>query len=678
MEVMLGHATCRPNATDLSPRIASWRVSVALAVLLVLGGAPAFSEEAPPPARPELTELSLAELANIRVTSVSKRPEERFQSAAAIYVITSDEIRRSPARTIPQLLRSVPGVDVARVDASQWAIGIRGFTSTLSRAMLVLIDGRSVYNPLFAGTYWDVQDVLLDDIERIEIIRGPGGSLWGANAVNGIINIITRSAKDTAGGIVAGGGGKEETGFGSGRYGAALGAGGHYRVWGKYFDRDAEFHAVGDAYDAWHMYRGGFRADWDLRSSATLTMQGMLYGGHAGRRTTFAAYDPPYARTVQGDDDLGGGHLYSKWTKPVREGSELSVQAYYDRTHRNEPNFREDRDTFDLDAQYQTRLPGRQQIVAGLGYRFSDSRTGGPPTVAFEPPKRADALYSAFVEDSIEVVPDRVQLTLGSKLERNDYSGFEWQPSARLGWSPRADHFFWGAVSRTVRTPSRLDRDLAVTVATSASAPVFIRVLGTPTFESERAVVYEAGYRFRLGDRALLDLAAFHNHYPNLSSIEPGAPLREPGRQVIPFQIANGLDAKVSGAELSADLRPSARWRLRGGYALLDMTLRPRPGSRDTTSSSAARGNPRHEVTASSSWTLPRGLLVDAWYRWISPRPSRSVGAYSEIDARVTWRRGTHLELAAAGLNLLHAHHAEFDPAVEIERSIYGEAKWRW
>jgi iron complex outermembrane receptor protein len=674
----LGHATRRPNAADPSPQIASWRVSLAVAVLL-LCGAPAFSEETPPPpAKPELTELSLAELANIRVTSVSKRPEERFQSAAAVYVITSDEIRRSPARTIPQLLRSVPGVDVARVDASQWAIGVRGFTSTLSRAMLVLIDGRSVYSPLFAGTYWDVQDVLLEDVERIEIIRGPGGSLWGANAVNGVINIITRSAKDTAGGIVSGGGGKEETGFGSGRYGGALGAGGHYRVWGKYFDRDAEFHATGDAYDAWHMYRGGFRADWDLRSSAALTVQGMLYGGHAGRLTTFAAYDPPFVRTVQGDDDLGGGHVYSKWTRPLGGGSELSVQAYYDRTHRNEPNFREDRDTFDLDAQYQARLPGRQQIVAGLGYRFSDSRTGGPPTVAFEPPKRGDALYSAFVEDSIEVVPDRVRLTLGSKLERNDYSGFEWQPSVRLGWSPRADHFAWGAVSRTVRTPSRLERDLALTAASNASAPIFFRVLGTPAFEAERAVVYEAGYRFRLGGRALLDLAAFHNHYPNLSSIEPGAPFREPGRQVIPFQFANGLDGKVSGAELSADLRASARWRLRGGYAFLDMNLRPKPGSRDTTSSSAARGNPRHEVTASSSWTLPRGLLVDAWYRWIGQRPSRSVAAYSEIDARVAWRMGTHLELAAAGLNLLHAHHAEFGGAIEIERSIYGEAKWRW
>jgi iron complex outermembrane receptor protein len=653
---------------------------IAAGVAALVLSAPAFAEGPPPPRapRPELTELSLAELANIRVTSVSKRPEEKFQSAAAVYVITSDEIRRSPARTIPQLLRSVPGVDVARVDASQWAIGIRGFTSTLSRAMLVLIDGRSVYNPLFAGTYWDVQDVLLEDIERIEIIRGPGGSLWGANAVNGIINIITRSAKDTAGGILSGGAGKEETAFGSARYGAALGADGHYRVWGKYFDRDAEFHAVGDAYDAWHMYRGGFRADWDLRSSATLTVQGMLYGGHAGRRTTFAAYDPPFARTVQGDDDLGGGNIYSKWTKPLREGSELSVQAYYDHTHRNEPNFREDRDTFDLDAQYQARLPGRQQIVAGLGYRFSDSRTGGPPTVAFEPPKRGDALYSAFVEDSIELLPDRVRVTLGSKLERNVYSGFEWQPSVRMGWSPRADHFFWGAVSRTVRTPSRLDHDLAVTAATSASAPIFIRVLGTATFEAERAVVYEAGYRFRLTDRALLDLAAFHNRYPNLSSIEPGAPFREPGRQVIPFLIANGLEGKVSGGELSVDMRPSARWRLRGGYALLDMTLRPKPGSRDTSSSSAARGNPRHQATASSSLTLPRGLLVDGWYRWVGQRPARSVAAYSEVDARVTWRVGSHLELAAAGLNLLHAHHAEFGTAIEIERSIYGEAKWRW
>ncbi|HEU0105634.1 MAG TPA: TonB-dependent receptor, partial [Vicinamibacteria bacterium] len=502
--------------------------------------------------------------------------------------------------------------------------------------------------------------------------------LWGANAVNGVINIITRSAKHTTGGVLSGGGGKEERGFGSARYGAALGAGGDYRVWGKYFDQDAQFHPTGDAYDAWHMYRGGFRADWDLKSAATLMVQGTLYGGQAGRRTTFAAYDPPFVRTVEGDAGLSGGHLHSKWTKPLREGSEVSVQAYYDRTHRDEPNFREDRHTFDLDGQYQARLPGRQQLVAGVGYRFSHSRTDGPPTVAFEPPARGDDLFSAFVEDSLEVAPDRLQLTLGTKLEWNDYSGFEWQPSARVGWSLHADHFFWGALSRTVRTPSRLDHDLAITVAASATTPIFFRVLGTPSFEAERAVVYEAGYRYRLGDRALLDLAAFHNHYPNLSSIEPAPPFREPGRQVFPFQIANGLDAKVSGAELSVELRPTSGWRLRGGYALLDMSVRPRPGSRDTTSSSAAGANPRHEATASSSWTLPRGLLVDAWYRWVGPRPSRSVDPYSEVDAHVAWRVGTHLELAAGGLNLLHPHHVEYANAVAIERSIYGEAKWRW
>jgi iron complex outermembrane receptor protein len=362
----------------------------------------------------------------------------------------------------------------------------------------------------------------------------------------------------------------------------------------------------------------------------------------------------------------------------VGDGSEVSVQAYYDNTHRAAANFREDRDTFDLDAQYQARLDGRQQLVAGLGYRFSHSRTGGPPTVAFEPPTRSDNVYSAFLEDTIEVVPDRLRLSLGTKLERNDYSGFEWQPSGRLGWSPADKHFLWAAVSRTVRTPSRVDHDLALTVATNASAPVFFRVLGNAAFETERAVVYEAGYRFRLSDRLLLDLAAFRNHYPNLGSIEPGTPFAEPGRRIFPFQIANGLDARTSGAELSLDVHPLARLRLRAGYAFLDMKLQPKAGSGDTTSASAAGATPRHAVTGWSSLTLPRGLLADAWYRWVGKRPSRSVGAYSELDLRLAKRFGDHLELSAAGLNLLHPRHPEFGGVIQIERAVYGEARWQW
>jgi iron complex outermembrane receptor protein len=641
---------------------------------------PALAARDPKAPRPksELTELSLSELADIRVTTVSKRPEERFRTAAAVYVITRDDIRRSGARTIPELLRSVPGVDVARADASQWAMGIRGFTSTLSRAQLVLIDGRSVYSPLFAGTYWDVQDVLLEDVDRIEVIRGPGGSLWGANAVNGVINIITLSAKDTQGGFASGGGGKEETVFGQGRYGGALGERGRYRVWGKYFDEDAGFRAAGDAYDATHMYRGGFRGDWELRSSDTVMVQGAFYGGRAGRLTSFAAYDRPYLRTIQDDADLGGGHVYSRWTRRVREGAELSLQAYYDRTHRHEPNFREDRDTVDFDGQYQATLPGRQQLGAGVGYRYSRSRTGGPPTVAFEPPRRNDNVYSAFAEDKIEVLPDRLWFTLGTKLEHNDYSGFEWQPSGRLGWSSGGRHFLWGAISRTVRTPSRVDRDLFLTAATSANAPIFIRVLGNPGFETERATVYEAGYRLRLSEHLLLDLAAFRSRYPNLESIEPSTPFAEPGRQIIPLQIANGIDGKASGAELSVDVRPSAHWLLRGGYAFLDMKLQPRPGSHDTTSSAASGATPRHTVTAWSSWTLPGDFLADARYRWVGKRPSRSVEAYSELDVRVARRFGDHLELAAVGRNLLHPHHAEFGGEVQIERAIFGEAQWRW
>jgi iron complex outermembrane receptor protein len=659
--------------------MAVWRLEAVGARVLALSfvGVAAAADPQTPPAK-GLTELSLSELANLDVTSVSKRPEERFQTAAAVYVITGDEIRRSGAKSIPELLRMVPGVDVARVDASQWAVGIRGFTSTLSRAQLVLIDGRSVYSPLFAGTYWDVQDVPLEDVERIEVIRGPGGSLWGANAVDGIINIITRSAKDTTGGVVSAGGGNQERGFGSGRYGGDLGTTGHYRVWGKYFDRAAEFNNAGDGYDAWHLYHGGFRSDWDLPAASTLSVQGALYSGHAGRLTTATSYDLPYLRTIEANDDLSGGYLSSKWTRPLREHSELSVQVYFDRTNRGEPTFTENRDTFDLDGQYQTDLPGRQSLVTGVGYRISRSRASGLPTVAFRPPTRTDNLWSGFVEDTIEAIPGSLKLTLGTKLEHNDYSGFEWQPTGRIGWSVSPSHFLWAAFSRPVRTPSRVDEDLALTGATSATTPVFIRISGNPSFESERTEVIEAGYRFRSSERLLFFATAFRSHSNDLESIEAGAPFLESGREIVPYVFANGIEGTVAGAEITADAQLSSRWLARAGYAFLDMKLQARPGSSDTTTSSAAGSTPRHVVTVSSSWTLPRSFLANGCYRWVADRPTQHVPAYSELDLRVSRRVGAHLDLAVVGESLLHAHHAEFGGTVQIQRSIYGEAQWRW
>jgi len=633
----------------------------------------AAADPAAAPPRRDLTELSLAELAALEVTTVGRTPETRAHTPAAVFVITQQDIRRSGATTLAEALRLAPGVQVSRIGASQWAIGLRGFASRLARSMLVLIDGRSVYTPLFAGTYWEVQDVLLEDVDRIEVIRGPGGTLWGANAVNGVINVITRSARDTHGTYLEGGGGNEERGFGAARWGGALGPHADLRVYAKYFDRGPSFHPDGDDFDAWHVAQGGFRIDGGSGPRA-FTLQGDLYAGRAGERASFAAYEPPFARTVDGQAHLGGGNLRGQWQRTLAEGSDFGVQAYYDHTHRAEPTFTEDRDTGDVDAQYRLTL-GAHQLLSGLGVRLSRGVTTGVPTVAFHPPIRTDELFSGFVQDRIDLVPDRFTLTLGTKVERNNYSGFELQPGARALWMPRPHQSVWAAVSRAVRTPSRVERDLDVTFSLDPTRPLFGRLVGDQGFIPERVLAYEAGYRLQLRERAFVDLALFHNEYTRLLSLEPGAASVEAGptgpRTVVPFVLANGIRGQAEGAELAADLRVSRAWRLHGAYSFLNVDLRPTGGSRDTTTEASTEGSsPRHRILLRSSLTVGT-VQLDAAFRRVSALPAQDVPAYSSLNARAAWRAWTALEIALVGQDLLRALGREFGGCLEIERSGY-------
>jgi iron complex outermembrane receptor protein len=658
-----------------------WRPAVALllAARVVSAQDPATSPPTRWAAARDLTELSLSELASMKVVSVSKKPESRSRTAAAIHVITAEDIRRSGLTTLPDLLRLAPGVHVARINSNQWGIGIRGFTSRLARGQLALIDGRSLYTPLFAGTYWEVQDLMLEDVDRIEVVRGPGGTLWGANAVTGIVNVITKSSRDTTGGLAAVGGGSEERAFARARYGGALGTRGHYRVYAKYVDRDASFHSDGVDYDDWHMLTGGFRTDWNLRAGDVLTVQGDAYSARVGERTSVSSYSAPYTTLVEQDAPLSGGNLRSRWTRTLAGGSELSVQAYYDRTHRQEPSFEETRNTFDLDAQYRFRLGSRHEVVLGAGYRASDGRSTGIETLSFEPPDKTDNLASAFVQDEVRLAADRLLLTIGTKVEDNDYTGAEFQPSARIVFAPGGRHSVWASVTRAVRTPSRIDREVALTIAfPGADVPLFARVLGSSAFDTERLYAYEGGYRVQLSERAMLDLALFYNRFPNLTSLEPGAPFPEPGRQVVPYVFGNGLQANVAGAELSSDVRLSKSWTVRGSYSYLDMDLTTRPGSADTTSAAAEGASPRHRAMIWSSWALPGGLDLDLRFRHVSRLPSQNVPAWTALDVRAAWRPSPRLELAATGQNLLDPHHPEFGGGSEIQRSVHAEAIWHF
>ena len=629
----------------------------------------------------DLTTMSLEELAQTKVTTVSKTEEPRFQTPAAVHVVTADDIQRSGATSIPEALRMVPGVHVARINSNQWGVGIRGFTSRLARAQLAILDGRTLYNPLFAGTYWEAQDTILEDVERIEVVRGPGGTLWGANAVNGIVNIVTKDTRDTHGGFVSAGGGNEERAFVRARYGGEIADRGSYRVYGKYFRRDAAFHATTNGYDDWHMAQGGFRTDWNLRGEDRLTVQGDAYSGRTGERAVLSFLTPPYLRTVDSEAPLSGGNVTARWAH-LMNGSALTVNTYYDRTNREEPSFRESRDTFELDLQHQFGLGESHRLVWGLGYRLSDGRGRGSETVTFDPPARTDHIFSVFAHDEIAVVKDRLRVSAGTKLERNQYTGFELQPSARLLWTPGPRHAVWAAASRAVRTPSRVERDLALSAALSPTLPLFARIMGNDDFKSEKTWAYEAGYRVQAAERLSLEAAAFHNRYDDLTSLERDPPFVESGRQILPYRFANLLRGRASGLEVTSLAHLSRRWWVSAEYSYLSLHLETAPGSTDTTSVTSSEGSsPRHMVRARSSWSLPRHVDLDVGFRWIDRLPAQRVPAYAEADARVAWQVAPRLEIAVVGQNLLHAHHPEFGGSpdlAEIERSVYGEARWRW
>lgn len=633
-----------------------------------------------------LAELSLEDLTNVEVVTVARNPEKLTTVAAAVTVITGEDIRRSGATSIPDALRRVPGLHVAQVDSNDWATGIRGFTSRLSRSMLVLIDGRSVYTPLFAGVYWQVQDTLLEDIDRIEVIRGPGATLWGANAVNGIINIVTKSSTETQGGLLVVGGGSYEHGFTGFRYGGTAGPTTHYRIYGKFFDRGDFFHSAGGS-DDWRMGQTGFRADSTTNPKGAWTVQGDLYLGRAGQRTSINSFSPPFLQTTDRDIELSGGNLLGRWRRTLRSPSELSVQAYYDRTNRTEPAFEEHRDTFDLDFQHRLAPIGEHGITWGAGYRVSSGEATGVPTIVFTPQRRTDQLVTSFLQDEVTLLTDRLRLAFGSRFSHNDYSGYEYQPTARISWFPGARQTLWASFVRAIRTPSRVEHDLSASVLIDPSVPVFARVVGDPRFESEKVYAFQLGYRVQPTSAVFVSVDLFYNSYQDLLSLEPGAPFVEtlpaPTRTVLPLSIANRMGGKGKGGEVTYDWTPRSWWRFGGAYSYLELDLKPDAASLDTSTQRSTEGaSPRHQVTFHSYLNLPRNFALDFAFRYIDRLPSQQVGAYASLDARLGWQKSERLELGLVGRNLLQDHHAEFGGGsagiAEVTRSVYGRVIWRW
>lgn len=638
----------------------------------------------------DLTRLSIEELGNIRVTSVSRKSEKLSAAPAAIHVITQEDIRRSGVTSLAEALRMAPGLTVARSNTRQWGISARGFNDIFANKLLVLIDGRTIYTPLFSGVFWEETDTVLEDVDRIEVIRGPGATLWGANAVNGVINIITKNARDTQGFLISAGGGIEERGFGTVRYGGKISDSAFFRVYAKYTNRDDSTLFDGsDGGDWTWMSQSGFRLDWQPSEIDTVTFQGDYYFGELGGKVFRHVFTPPDLIRSPFRSNSEGGDLLGRWTHSFSEESEVSLQTSLDRTDHGFGIGSEIRNTIDVDVQHRFPLGDRNEIVWGGGYRYSKDEVRPTSDFALSDPSQGIQLASLFVQDEISVVPDRLHLTLGTKLEHNDFTGFEFQPSARVSWTPNTQQTLWAAISRAVRTPSRVERQLSSYAEPWPLIPegILTPVVGNPDFGSEDLLAYEIGYRATLHPRVTMDLAAFYNVYDHLRSF--GTLPLELRESPIPHLIttttlANDLFGETFGAEVLATWRPADFWRIRTAYSLLEMQLHTALPERSPAEDFEEGSSPNHQLTLWSEVDIGRHVEWGIGVRYIDRLSFWEISDYTELESRLAWKPTPNCELAIVGRNLLHDHRREHAPLLiavrnaQIDRSIYGKITWRF
>jgi iron complex outermembrane receptor protein len=641
----------------------------------------------------DLTQLKLEDLMNMEVTSVSKKEQKISEAASAVFVITSEDIARSGANNIPDLLRMVPGVEVAQINSSKWAISIRGFNGQYSNKLLVLVDGRTVYTPMLSGVFWDAQDVLLDNIDRIEVIRGPGATVWGANAVNGVINIITKKTSDTQGAFATAGGGSYEHGFGAARYGGRLGGATSYRVFADGFDRNhfpTPFGLNGN--DDWEMVHGGFRVDTSASAQDSITVEGDANSGNAGEVAgSVVSISPPINGLLDLRDRYSGWDLLSRWNHTSSAHSETSLQVYFDRNTRSDTTYGFGVNTFDLDFQHHIGWGTRQDFVWGLGYRVSSDDTLATLRISFTPAGRTTQLFSSFVQDEITILPERLYLSLGTKLEHNDYTGFGLEPSGRIAWTPNARNTLWAAVSQAQRTPARSDTGILVNLAALSgpnNIPMLVGYTGNPNEKAERETSVETGYRARLSSSVSLDSTIFFNHYGDLVSVEPGSPLFDADptpHLVVLSRFANLLYGETHGFETLVNWKVTRRWTLSPSYSFLTMHLHREASSADLTTAPETEGSvPTHQAQLRSQVNLPLHLQWNAAANFVGSLPALAVPSYTRLDSNMTWQAGERFSISLVGQNLLHDRHLEYtgpDSSVQsdlIKRSVYAKVTWRF
>jgi len=636
----------------------------------------------------QLKSLTLEQLGNVEVTTQSKEPTEVWNTPAAVYVLTNEDIRRSGVTSVPDALRLVPGVNVFRVNGSRnWAVGIRGLADQFSKYVLVLIDGRTVYSPLFGGVWWTINNVMLEDIDRIEVIRGPGGTIWGADAVNGVINIITKHSQDTKGTLLSTGAGNVDENTEDLRFGSEH-AGWTWRANAFGFVRSPEYHIQGQPnYDGSRDGQIGFRLDHNNPQNE-FTVQGDAYWGKFGDAQRLSTYDPPTAFISYKSTNVSGGNLRTRWRRRFSNQSDVYLQAFWSHDHRIGSNFGENRDTFDVDFLHRLPATVHQQFTYGVGIRLSPSDVNVTiPTNTFDPLEKTESIYSAFLQEELHIVPDKLSLAIGSKLEHNNYTGFEYQPNARLLFTPTNKFSAWTSISRAVRTPDRLDEDIHVDVLAVNSPPIYARVIGNQNLIAERLIAYEGGIRALIHPRIYFSASGFYNAYRNivaqggLTLTPTPTPPFSPGTILYTLQFTNGIHGSTDGAEIAPDFQAASFWRIRPGLAYLNIDLNDEPGFTDTATLNNLRGSsPKYQAFIQSEINLPHHFEFDQSFRYVDSLPAQSVRAYTTADARIGWNPTRTLSLSLTGQNLFQPHHAEFgidpSPAVFIKRGVYAKVVW--
>ena len=684
----------------------SIRRKLAAFMLLVFLPLSAFSYPQAEAETEELIELSLEELLQVTVTTAARKPQSLSSTPAAIFVVSQEDIQRSGARTIPDILRMVPGIQVQQVDASSWAVTARGSNGIFANKLLVLMDGRTVYSPMFSGVRWDRQDTDLASIDRIEVIRGPGAAMWGANAVNGVINIITKHTRETEGFEADAAVSSLTSIETTARWGGGVGDGFHYRAYGKYFDRNGYAPEVnGDSYDDWDMWRIGGRFDWSVNPNDEITLIAEAYDGSVGDNILQNSVAPPYQTSTNISDEASGQFALVSWNRILSDSSDFQLKMYVDHAERDQIAPEEALDTVDVDFQHHFKFGSRHDLVWGLGLRHAEDETTGSETISLVPESRIQRQYSGFIQDEIRLYQEKLYLTVGTKVEKNSFSqsNTEWSPNVRLSWLMNDTNTVWASIAKAVRTPSRIEQDGRIlgiveppfSGMNTFPVPFALTINGNPLLDSEEVIAYELGYRAQPSKSMTVDIAFFFNDYKDIRTLvsqgvfcQPaGLPISDPAcffgpidYAEMPLLMMNQIDQDTKGMEISMTYGINDWWRIHGAYSYLKID----GSDQSNLAVNAGEDSPEHQLSVRSSMNINRATDFDLWMRYVDELKIQNVDSYVTLDARLNWSISDAWQVSFAGRNLLESSHLEFreefglNQVVEIEREFIAELRWQF